>query len=400
MLDTFPKYLVHNAQRFADRPAIREKDLGIWQTWSWNEMKDEIFALANGLASIGFGRGDKLAIVGANRPRLYWGMAAAQSLGGIPVPIYADSVAEEMKYVLNHAEVDYILAEDQEQVDKAMEVWDQCPGLKKLIYDDPRGMRDYDHDLLYEFRDIQQAGREFAGKQPDFLEKEINRGKGSDIAIFLYTSGTTGHPKGVVLTHDNVLITAVNSAKQDNLTEHEEMLSYLPPAWVGDHIFSYGQAYVTGFCINCPESASTVANDLREIGPTFYFAPPKVFENLLTTGHDPHGGRRPRSNRNCSTISWQWRKRWGLPLLNGEPVSLADRLRYRLGNWLIFAPLKNTMGFSRIRVAYTAGEAIGPRNFRLFPFPGDQYQTALRPDRGRGIHHHPAGRRSVRRYRG
>ncbi len=365
MPDTFPKYLLLNAERFADRPAIREKDLGIWQSWTWKEMKEEIVALASGLATLGFQRGDKLAIIGANRPRLYWGMAAAQCLGGIPVPIYADSVVAEMRYVLEHAGVGFVLAEDQEQVDKILEIRGDNETIRHVIYDDTRGLRDYPRDGLHDFQDVQAAGREHAHRNREFLPGEIERGSGSDVGIFLYTSGTTGNPKGVVLTNDNVLITSMNSARQDRLTEKEEVLSYLPLAWVGDHIFSYGQAYVTGFCINCPESDATVANDLREIGPTFYFAPPRIFENLLTSVmirmEDAGALKRSLFHRFMAVA-----KKTGIAILNGESVSFPDRWMYKIGGLLIYGPLKNTMGFSRIRVAYTAGEAIGPEIFDFF----------------------------------
>ncbi|MCY4049967.1 MAG: AMP-binding protein [Gammaproteobacteria bacterium] len=365
MNDTFPKLLIHNAKQFAERPAIREKDLGIWQTWSWLEMRDEIFDFANGLASLGFKRGDKLAIVGTNRPRLYWGICAAQCLGGIPVPVYADSVAEELHYVLDHAEASIVLAEDQEQVDKVLEIKDEVTRVTHIIYDDVRGLKDYQETFLHDFTDVQQLGRRYAKDHPNFLKQEIETGQGSDTAIILYTSGTTGRPKGVVLTHDNVLITSANSAKEDKLTEKEDMLSYLPLAWVGDHIFSYGQAYVTGMCSNCPESQTTVQWDIREIGPTYYFAPPRVFEQLLTSVMIRMEDA-SRIKQRLFHYFMKVAKRCGTDILDDNPVPFLDRITYKLGDWLVFAPLKNTMGFSRIRVAYTAGEAIGPEIFDFF----------------------------------
>lgn len=363
--DTFPRLLIANAERFANKPAIREKDFGVWQTWTWSEMRDEIFALANGLATLGFKRGDKLAIVGSNRPRLYWGMCAAQCLGGIPVPVYQDSVADEIQYVLDHAEVSFVLAEDQEQVDKMLEIQDRCPHMQHIIYDDSRGLRDYDKTHLHDFAALQDAGRQYAQDNPDFLMRQINQCSHDDIGIYLYTSGTTGKPKGVVMTNDNIIITARNSVEFDNLRSDEEILSYLPMAWVGDHIFSYGQAYVTGFCVNCPESEATVATDLREIGPTYYFAPPRVFENILTTvtiRMQDAGKLKQKMFNYFMDVA----KETGVKILNGETISGKEKLLYRLGNILVYGPLKNTMGFSRIRLAYTAGEAIGPEIFDFF----------------------------------
>ena len=328
-------------------------------------MKNEIFLFANGLASMGFKRGDKIAIVGRNRPRLYWGMTAAQCLGGIPVPVYQDSVAEEMAYVLNHAEVGFALVEDQEQVDKTLELQTQCPSLKTIIYDDPRGLRDYDHAHMRAFEDVQNAGKRFGDGDPEFLIKEINLCSGSDISIFLYTSGTTGKPKGVVLTNDNVLITAKNSAQVDGLNDEDETLAYLPMAWVGDNIFSYGQAYAVGFCINCPESEDTVATDLREIGPTFYFAPPRVFENLLTNVTIRMEDA-SKSKQMLFNYFMKVAHRTGVPILNKNSVGFLDRFLYQLGEALVYSPLKNSMGFNRIRLAYTAGEAIGPEIFDFF----------------------------------
>ena len=364
-LDTFPKLLAHNARRFADRHATRVKEYGIWQSWTWSELKAEVEGLACGLAALGFERGDKLAILGSNRPRLYGAMCATQALGGVPVPMYQDSVAKELQYVVEHAEARFALAEDQEQADKLLEIKAQCPSLEVVVYDDPRGMRHYDQPFLHSYVSVEKRGREFAASNPDYFDEQVGLGSGGDIAIILYTSGTTGSPKGVILTHDNVLITARNSAEFDHLTAEDEVLAYLPMAWVGDNIFSFGQSYVTGFCVNCPESAETVMQDLKEIGPTYYFAPPAIFESLLTTVSI--------RIEDASVIKQEMyhyfmkhAKRVGAGILEGREVSARDRFLYWLGNLLIYGPLKNTLGFSRIRLAYTAGEAIGTDIFDFY----------------------------------
>ena len=363
--DTFPKLLLYNAGRRGDRPAVREKDYGIWQSWTWGTVADEVRALACGLAALGFKPGDMLVIVGDNRPQLYWAMVAAQTLGGVPVPVYQDSVAAEIQYVVEHVGARFAVVEDQEQVDKLLEVKDRCPTLEHIIFKNPRGLRHYGQPFLHAYAEVQEQGRGFDADNPDFFESAVARGKGGDLAIILYTSGTTGRAKGVMLSFDNVIITARNGIELEGLTENEEVLAYLPMAWVGDNLFSFAQSYVGGFCVSCPESGDTVLTDLREIGVTYFFAPPRIFENILT-----------QVMIRIEDAGWLKRRmfdyfmgharRVGTRILDGKPVALTDRLLYGIGRWLVYEPLKNVLGFSRIRLAYTAGEAIGPDIFDFY----------------------------------
>ena len=361
--DTFPRLLLDHAQVRGDRPAVREKDLGIWQTWTWRQVADEVRALACGLAAQGFRRGMHLAIIGDNRPRLYWSMAAAQALGGIAVPMYQDAPAAEFVFVLNDAEIAYAVVEDQEQVDKMLEATPKVPTLKHIYYDDPRGLRNYEG--VTSFEQLQAIGREYDCAHPGFYDGEVAAGRADDVSVMLYTSGTTGKPKGVCQTHGSFIDAAKSGVAFDRLTADEDILSYLPMAWVGDHLFSYAQAMVAGFTINCPESGDTVMTDLREIGPTYYFAPPRVFENLLTQ-------LMIRMEDASAVKRWLFHyfmgvaKRCGAEILDGRPVPVGDRLLYAIGNALIYGPLRNVLGMSRIRVAYTAGAAIGPDLFRFY----------------------------------
>jgi len=364
--DTFPLLLQQQAAVRADQPAVREKDLGIWQSWSWGEVNEEVRALACGLAELGFKRGDNLAIIGDNRPRLYWAMAAAQCLGGVPVPMYQDAVAQEMLFVLQDAEIRFAIVEDQEQVDKLLEVKAHCPQLAHILYDEPRGMRHYDQPFLHGLDGVQQMGRTRMRDHPGFIDAEIGKGSPEDMAIMLYTSGTTGKPKGVCLTHAAFITAAKSGVDFDNLGPQDDILSYLPMAWVGDHLFSYGQALVAGFTINCPESGDTVMTDLREIGPTYYFAPPRVFENLLTQvmiRMEDASAIKRRMFHYFMEVA----RRCGSEILDRKPgIAAGDRLLYALGNLCVYAPLRNVLGLSRIRVAYTAGAAIGPDLFRFY----------------------------------
>jgi long-chain acyl-CoA synthetase len=364
-LTSIPALLQRNAQRFADKPAYREKEFGIWQTWTWKDVQREVDTLALGLINLGVNEGDFIAIIGSNRPQLYWSMVAAQSVGAVPVPLYQDSAAEEMAYVLDHCGARFVIVEDQEQVDKVIEIQDRLHQFEHMIYLDPRGLRKYDHSHLHEFSHVQEQG--FAAR--DELTPELDRRRArldlTSTCVMLYTSGTTGKPKGVVLSNRNIIESAHNSSEFDKLGANEEILAYLPMAWVGDFIFSVGQAYWTGFCVNCPESPETMMTDLREIGPTYYFAPPRVFETQLTSVMIRMEDA-SRMKKWLFDTFMAHARRVGPDILDGKPVGFMDRLLYRLGDLLVYGPLKNTLGFSRVRIGYTAGEAIGPEIFDFY----------------------------------
>jgi long-chain acyl-CoA synthetase len=356
--------LAHARQRPGE-PALREKALGIWQTLSWEQLATLVQHLACGLAEAGLTRGEHVVVIGENRPRLYATMLAAQSLGAIPVPLYQDAAATEFVFPLVNAEVRFAIVEDQEQVDKLLSVRGQCLQLARLWFDDPRGLRHYREDGLAPLNQLVEAGRLHGQQHPTLFFDAEARGQPGDVAAMFYTSGTTGHPKGVVHTHLSLLDRAAAGARFDRLGPHEEVLAYLPPAWIGQNIFSYAQWLACGYVVNCPESADTVTIDLKEIGPTYYFAPPRIFEALLTSVtirmEDAGAVKRWLFRRGMDVA-----RRVGPALMDQQPVAWTERLKYRLGEGLIYAPLRNTLGLSRVRVAYTAGEAIGPDLFIFY----------------------------------
>ncbi|MDP3349537.1 MAG: AMP-binding protein, partial [Hydrogenophaga sp.] len=365
MQTTFPQLLLDHAQRRPDAPAMREKEYGIWQTTSWANMARLVEALACGLHQAGLKRGEHMVVIGANRPRLYATMLAAQSLGAIPIPLYQDAVGGECVFPINNADVRFCVVEDQEQVDKMLEIREQCPQLSNIYYDDPRGLRNYDQPGLAGLEELIAAGQAHAKVHPQLFREQVAACQPDDVAAMFFTSGTTGNPKGVVHTHHTLINRADVGARFDKLSPADEVLAYMPPAWIGQNIFSYAQWLVAGYVVNCPESGATVTIDLKEVGPTYYFAPPRVFEGLLTSvmiRMEDAGALK----RGMFHYFMDVARRVGPTRMDGKSIGLMDSIKYKLGDWLVYGPLRNNLGMSRVRVAYTAGEAIGPDLFSFY----------------------------------
>jgi long-chain acyl-CoA synthetase len=365
MQTTFARLLLEHAAERPRSAAMREKEYGIWQALTWSDMATMVEHLACGLFEAGLKRGDHMIVVGANRPRLYATMLAVQALGAVPIPLYQDAAALECVFPINNADVKFAFAEDQEQVDKLLEIRSHCPQLTHIYFDDPRGLRKYDEPGLSSLETLLEGGKAFAIKQTGFFKAEVEKAQPEDVAAMFFTSGTTGNPKGVVHTHNSLLNAAESGATFDKLTSAEEVLAYLPPAWIGQNIFSYAQWLACGYVVNCPESAATTTIDLKEVGPTYYFAPPRVFEGLLTSvmiRMEDAG----TFKRKMFSYFMDVAKKVGPAKTDGTSVGMVDSLKYALGNWMVYGPLRNNLGMSRVRVAYTAGEAIGPDLFTFY----------------------------------
>ena len=365
MNTTFPRLLQQHASQRPGFAALREKEYGIWQTLNWADLFIMVGQMTHVFARDGMKRGDHVIVVGANRPRLSAAMLAVQTLGAIPVPLYQDAVGTEYVFPINNAEVRFAVVENQEQVDKLQEIQADCPTLTRIYYDNPRGLRNYAALGLCSLDTLLQEGAALAVKSPQFVDQQIKAAQADDVAAMFFTSGTTGNAKGVVHTHRSLLDRAKAGADFDKLTSREEVLAYLPPAWIGQNIFSYAQWLCCGYVVNCPESTETVTIDLKEIGPTYYFAPPRVFEGLLTQVmirmEDASAHKRGMFNYFMALA-----RKVGPRRMDGESIGAWNSLMYGLGNLLVYGPLRNNLGMSRVRVAYTAGEAIGPDLFSFY----------------------------------
>jgi long-chain acyl-CoA synthetase len=363
--NTLPKLLRRNMQRFPRRPGMREKDRGIWQTYSWRECHAHVRDFALGLAAAGFKRGDKLSVLGDNRARLYWAQLAAHALGGMSVPVYQDSIASELAFVFDHSEVSVIVAEDQEQVDKVLSLAGKLKELRLIVYEDPRGMSGYTDEILRSFSDVEEAGRAFGKEKPGYFEREMDAGGADDPALIAYTSGTTGQSKGVLLSHANLIATSENFAGVEHVAQGDNWLCYLPMGWVGDSIFSLGASLVVAATCNCPEGPETVQRDLRELGPTALLGPPRIWENMLTS-LQVRAADASRLKRHVYEYFRGLAERRELLKGDGKPVPRLMELGYRLGEVLVYGPVRDQLGLRNARWCLTGGAPLGADTFRFF----------------------------------
>jgi long-chain acyl-CoA synthetase len=360
-------YLLRNMTEapLASAPAIREKSFGVWQTHDWRSYGQNVKEFAAGIASLGFKRDDKLSVLGNNRPRLYWAQLAAMSLGGQSVPVYHDAIATELAYVLAHAETKIIVAEDQEQVDKIFSIREQLPNLKWLVYDDPRGLTVYEEDILKSYEEVQALGRDYLQQHPRLLEDEVAKCQPDDVALIAYTSGTTGQPKGVMLSHANMVETALVFVRNEDVRRGDDFLAYLPMAWVGESMYGLCVSLIVGCASNCPEEPETVMRDLRELGPTGIVVVPRVWEALLSQLQI-----RAADSSQLKRAIYEFFRRIAetveVARAEGRQVSFGRRLLYWLGNLMVYAPIRDQLGLRRARWCYTGGAPMGADTFRFF----------------------------------
>jgi long-chain acyl-CoA synthetase len=362
---TLPQFLQQQAREHPQEVAIREKEKGIWQQWTWVQYLQEVKELALGLLALGFEKGDKLAILSDNRPQVYWTMVAVQVAGGMPVPLYQDAISRELEYVMDHADATIVLAEDQEQVDKVLESKDRLPKVRSVIYDDPKGMRHYTAPGLISFVEVQDKGRLLGQTRPTLFDELVAAGKPDDVALISYTSGTTGMPKGAMLSHNNLVVAVQGLQQVEPYRRTDETLAYLPPAWIGDTFWSLAASLIVGFRVNCPERPETVQENIREIAPHFLIAPPRIWENLVSQVQvrmEDASFLKRRLYQTLMPIGYEAAR----CRMEQRPLSVWQRVLRALGEFFVFAPLRDHLGFRRMRAAYTGGAALGPEVFLFF----------------------------------
>src|SRR6266478_6954799 len=383
-LDTFPKLLLQNAERFGERAALREKEFGIWRETSWRRYGERVRDFSLGLVSLGLEPGGKVAIIGDNRPEWVIAELAAQSMGAASVGIYQDSTLTEVAYVIDHCDARFVVAEDQEQVDKILGLIEQLPKVANVIYADPRGLRRYKHEKLLSFEEVERRGRELHASDPSLFSRNVARGQGSDLALICYTSGTTGSPKGAMLTFANLLSMALSLHQVDPRRQSDEFVSFLPLAWIGEQMMSVATALAIGFTINFPEEPETAAHDIREIGPNVMFAPPRIWEGLNSTVQVKIMDTTPLKRFVYERLMPVGMKVADLRLAQGR-VPWFWRALYFVADWLLFRPLKDRLGLLNLRSATTGGAALGPDVFPFFHATGVRLKQIYRQTEISGI---------------
>ena len=368
---TLVRILAANARALPDRAALREKDRGIWQQTSWPQWLEATLACAAGLEDLGFARGDALLVLGDNRPHLYTGLIAAGVLVGHPMPVYPDAAPDEVRHVIQASNVRFVLAEDQEQVDKILDLRETCPSIAHIVYDDPRGLAAYPDRGLVSWQALQLRGAQRLLNDPALRDALLARAQPDDPAVFIHSSGTTGRAKGVVLSHRNILAGVANAHRAHAFDFGEEVLAYLPMAWIGDFSFTLGAGIALAFAINIPERPETVMHNLREVAPTFYLAAPRSWDNLLTTVQ-------VRMEDSTRLKKWIYDRFMEIALaserrkLEGGTPTRWHKLLRPLGEWLVYGPIKDQLGLTRLRHAFTGGEAIGEDTFVFYRALGVQ----------------------------
>jgi long-chain acyl-CoA synthetase len=365
MAETLPQFLKGHAEKAPDKIALRLRDYGIWQPVTWKQYYEHVKYFALGLIDLGLNPAETIAIIGDNRPEWVMAELAAQSVGAKSIGIYQDSVVTEMIYIFNHADVSFIVVEDQEQVDKILEMWDELKGVKKVIYYDPKGLRNYTEDFLMYFPLVENLGRKYEAEHPGWFEDCLAQGKASDLAILSTTSGTTGNPKLAMLTHRSMISMGRNLMSVDPLDPGDEFVSFLPLAWIGEQMMVLSCGLQIGFTVNFPEEPETVQHDIREIGPQVMFSPPRIWENMVS-----------QVQVKIEDSSWLKKKlyNWAMPVgyqmadlnFRKETPSFVMQAKYFLADWMMFQEVKDLLGLRHLKRAYTGGAALGPDVFRFF----------------------------------
>jgi long-chain acyl-CoA synthetase len=363
---TLPKVLVETAKRYGEsKVAMREKEFGVWRPITWQGYLDRVKYIALGLISLGLNREDKVAMIGDNRPEGLWTEMATLSAGGIAVWLFQDSMLDEAAYIVNHSDAAFIVGEGQEEVDKALAIRSKCPFLKKIIWDDPKGMRDYDDPMLISLKEVMEKGRQLEKKEPGLFDKIVSDGKAKDVALLFYTSGTTALPKGALLSHYNLLTMGQNMMKVDPCTPDDDFVSFLPFAWIGEQMMSISCGLQVGFTVNFPEEPETAQENIREIGPHVMFAPPRMYEQMTRSVQVKHLDS-TRLKKRMYNLAMKIGYHVADLKFEKKPISLLWKFGDFLAYSLVFKKLRDHLGLTRVRNAYTGGAAMGPDHFRFF----------------------------------